>query len=174
MKQNVSKIENNAPILQTNARFCGISAKSAPKTSKNAIFAEIKKAREHAPAIIAEECPLLICQDVQQKYCCSKIIIPQRRGKCKPLLCVLCDRYRASGADGRACDRERQTKRQTVHAPQTAAQSRLTAAQALEFSFYRQTSQDKAGQPTAHGRHIKRQTIPPKTGTLTGGKTGII
>ena len=37
-KQNVSKIENNTPILQTKPRICGISAKSGLKTSKNAIF----------------------------------------------------------------------------------------------------------------------------------------
>ena len=37
-KQNVSKIENNKPILQTKPRICGISAKSGLKTSKNAIL----------------------------------------------------------------------------------------------------------------------------------------
>ena len=37
-KQKVSKIENNKPILQTKARFCGISAKSGLKTSKIAVF----------------------------------------------------------------------------------------------------------------------------------------
>lgn len=37
-KQNVSEIENNKPILQTKARFYGISAKSGLKTSKIAVF----------------------------------------------------------------------------------------------------------------------------------------
>ena len=37
-KQNVSEIENNKPILQTKARFCGISEKSDLKTSKIAAF----------------------------------------------------------------------------------------------------------------------------------------
>ena len=37
-KQNVSKIENNKPILQTKPRICGISAKSDLKTSKISAF----------------------------------------------------------------------------------------------------------------------------------------
>ena len=37
-KQNVSKTENNKPILQTKARFCGISAKSDLKNSKISVF----------------------------------------------------------------------------------------------------------------------------------------
>ena len=37
-KQNVSKIENNKPILQTKPRICGISAKSDLKNSKISVF----------------------------------------------------------------------------------------------------------------------------------------
>ena len=37
-KQNVSKIENNKPILQTKPRICGISAKSDLKKLKNCGF----------------------------------------------------------------------------------------------------------------------------------------
>ena len=37
-KQNVSEIENNKPILQTKARFCGIFAKSDLKNSKISVF----------------------------------------------------------------------------------------------------------------------------------------